>query len=240
MNNFTLTTSSRVGDIVAAKPLLASVFETIGIDYCCRGKSTLDQACRERQLDPKTVLTVLASLPAETASTIVDVGAMTLTALADHIETTHHAYLKNDLPILAQQAERVAVKHGYRDKRFLRVSHLVHALRDEMLLHMEKEEKILFPWVRDLEGDRSGEPVACASISHPIAQMEHEHADAGAMLEELRVITDGFTPPVDACNTHRALLAGLAFLEKDLHAHVHKENNVMFPRALALEQSAHA
>lgn len=234
LSNF--TASMRVGDIVAAKPLLAAVFETIGIDYCCRGKSTLTQACAEQGLDPKAVLILLNSLPAGEAAPTIDVGAMSLKELADHIQSTHHAYLKNDLPILVRQAERVAAKHGAHDERLRRVTDLVRELWDEMVHHMAKEESILFPWVRNLEREPNLAHESCASITYPIAQMEREHTAAGAALEELRVLTGGFTPPAGACNTHRALFAGLAFLEKDLHLHVHKENNVMFPRAIAMEQ----
>ena len=229
-----------VGNIVAAHPRLAGLFERVGIDYCCGGKRTLAQACAAKGLDPLTFAVLLeatAKLPA--GGPVVDANAMTLTALADHIEQTHHHYLKEELPALVEKAERVAHKHGWRDPRLAPVAETMRGLAEEMMHHMAKEEQILFPLVRELEqtGSVSGH---CGSIAHPIRQMELEHDGAGAAVARLRELTDGFAPDAEACNTHRAMLAGFARLETDLHAHVHKENNVLFPRALALEAHAAA
>ncbi|MSU22450.1 MAG: iron-sulfur cluster repair di-iron protein [Opitutus sp.] len=229
-----------VGNIVAAQPDLARLFERVGIDYCCGGKRTLAQACAGKGLDPAAFAVLLAAaakLPA--AGPTVDARAMSLTALADHIEQTHHCYLKEELPALAEKADRVAGKHGGRDPRLLVVAETIRALAGEMFHHMAKEEQILFPLVRELE--RAGTVAShCGSIANPIRQMELEHDGAGAAVARLRELTDGFVPDAAACNTHRAMLAGFARLESDLHAHVHKENNVLFPRALALEAHAAA
>jgi regulator of cell morphogenesis and NO signaling len=233
MTTTSFSPETAVGAIVAANPLLSRVFERVGIDFCCGGKQTLAAACAARGLDATTFVAVLEAVPVGIAENAVDAAAMSLTDLADHIERTHHAYVKEELPFLAEQAERVAAKHGGRDPALSEVAALVRELAAEMLHHMAKEENVLFPLVRDLEeGHR---PSHCGSIAHPIARMEHEHADAGQVLLRLRELTNGFVPTADACNTHRALLAGLERFESDLHLHVHKENNVLFPRALALE-----
>lgn len=234
MSTSSITPASRVGDIVAAQPLLASVFQRVGIDYCCGGKITLAAACSARGLDATTFLAMLAAAPLQNSAGIVDAAAMSLTELADHIEATHHAYLKADLPILVEQADRVALRHGERDARLLLVAETVRTLAEEMFNHMTKEEHILFPLVRALEKDGL-RPAHCGSIANPIRQLESEHTDAGGAVARLRELTEGFVPHEGACNTHRALLAGLARLETDLHQHVHKENNVMFPRAITLE-----
>jgi regulator of cell morphogenesis and NO signaling len=231
--------SSTIGEIVAAQPLLARVFERIGIDYCCGGKRTLADACAARKLDPQTVAVMLEAatqLPAETS--VVDAANMSLTALADHIEQTHHLYLKEELPALVEKATRVAYKHGWRDPRLVNVAETMSRLAAEMFDHMGKEEQILFPIVRQLENGNASASGHCGSIANPIRVMEVEHDSAGQAVARLRELTDGFTPDGDACNTQRAMLAGFARLESDLHQHVHKENNVLFPRALALEQSA--
>jgi regulator of cell morphogenesis and NO signaling len=163
----------------------------------------------------------------------VAAASMTLCALADHIEATHHAYLKADLPRLVEMADRVAAKHGWRDARLPEVADAVRTLTGEMLAHMQKEEVVLFPLVRGIEaGTRAG--LRGHDLTGPIKQMEIEHETAGQVTAKLRELTDGFTPDTEACNTHRALLAGLAEFEADLHRHVHKENNILFPRALAL------
>ncbi len=231
------TAETTIGEIVAARPALARVFERLGIDYCCGGKQLLSQACTRHGLDLSTTLALLeaAGGAAQAGAPAVDAAGMTLTQLADHIEQTHHSYVKNELPRLEEMADRVARKHGGRDPRLAEVHATVCQLRDEMFSHMHKEEKILFPLVRALE---SGSPVDfhCGSIANPIRQMEAEHESAGEATARLRKLTDGFTPAIDACNTHRALLAGLAEFETDLHVHVHKENSILFPRALALAE----
>ena len=234
MKPSTFSPATTVGEIVAQRPVLAQVFERAGIDYCCGGKVTLAAACAKRGLDVSTFTAVLDAVPSLAAEPPVDAGAMSLAALANHIERTHHAYVKAEMPVLVEQAERVAAKHGGRDERLLRVAETVRALADEMLHHMAKEERVLFPLVRNLERHQQ-RPTHCNSIAHPIRQMEHEHEGAGGAVARLREWTDNFTPPADACNTHRALLGGLARFESDLHQHVHKENNILFPRALALE-----
>ena len=230
-----ITPETSIGAIVAARPALARLFEKLDIDYCCGGKQTLTAACTRRGLDLATTIALLdaagAALVAGPAE--VDAAAMSLAQLADHIETTHHAYLKVELPRLVEMADRVATKHGWRDARLGDVAAGVRSLAGEMLSHMQKEEIILFPLVRQIE---AGEAVThCGGdLANPIRQMEAEHEAAGGFTAQLRELTDGFTPDAEACNTHRALLAGLAEFESDLHRHVHKENNVLFPRALAL------
>ena len=224
-----------LGDLVVAHPALARVFERLGLDYCCGGKQTLAAACTRRGLDPATVAATLdgALAALDAAPAEIDPATLTLTALADHIEGTHHAYVRVELPRLVELAERVARKHTHRDPRLADVLHTTVMLADEMMSHMAKEELVLFPFVRQLEaGARDGD-FHCGSIANPIRQMEAEHEAAGGMLARLRELTNGFTPDAESCNSHRALLAGLAEFEADLHRHVHKENNLLFPRALA-------
>ena len=237
MTTTTILPVTKVGDIVAAQPLLARVFERVGIDYCCGGKKTLADACAARGLDAPTVAVLLeaAAQLADSGAPEIDATAMSLAALADHIEQTHHTYLKTELPELVEKAERVAAKHGWRDARLADVAATTRKLAEEMFHHMAKEERILFPLVRALEQGAGGASAHCGSIANPIRQMESEHDSAGGAVAQLREFTNGFAAKPDDCNTHRALLAGLAQLEADLHLHVHKENNVLFPRALALE-----
>jgi regulator of cell morphogenesis and NO signaling len=233
-----LTPETRIGDIVAAHPALARLFEELHIDYCCGGKQTLAAASTSRGLSVQTVIAMLgaatATLTAGPAE--VDAAAMSLTELADHIERTHHHYLKEELPRLVEMADRVSRKHGWRDSRLGEIAATVQGLVHEMFSHMEKEERILFPLVRQMD---SGLPGGFqGSLADPIRQMEAEHDDAGNAIARLRELTDGFRPDTEACNTHRALLAGLAELEADLHRHVHKENNILFPRALGRANTA--
>ncbi|MCX6954550.1 MAG: iron-sulfur cluster repair di-iron protein [Verrucomicrobia bacterium] len=231
--------TTTVGSIVAAQPGLAGFFHRAGIDYCCGGKRTLAEACAAKGLDFTAFLTRLEVAAAEAdGAPEIDAAAMSLTTLADHIEQTHHRYLKEELITLVEMADRVAGKHGWRDERLVPIAETMRSLAEEMYSHMAKEEQILFPLVRELERAGSVAGSHCGSLANPIRQMESEHDGAGAAVARLRELTDAFTPDADACNTHRAMLAGFARLETDLHQHVHKENNVLFPRALALEARA--
>jgi len=191
-----------------------------------------------KDLDPASfvgLLNAMARLPA--GAPVVDANTMALTALADLIEQTHHRYLQTEPSALVEKADHVAAKHGWRDLRLLSVAETIRALAANMFLPMEKEQQILFLLVRELErsGVMSGHG---GSIANPIRQMEHEHDGAGAAAARLRELADGFTPDAAVCNTHRAMLAGFAALVADLHQPVHKENEVLFPWALALEAQA--
>lgn len=237
----TTTTSFKVTDtvgaIVAQRPALSRLFEQAGIDYCCGGKIPLADACRKKKLDPQQFLAALDAAATTADNRDEAVGALTLTALADHIESTHHAYLKTELPRLEAMTQKVAAVHGEHDPRLPRVREVFLGLAGEMSSHMMKEERILFPMIRQLESSAAAPAFHCGSLANPIGQMEREHDAAGAALVELRELTDGFTPPAWACNTFRAMLDALAHLEHDLHQHVHKENNILFPRAIAMESA---
>lgn len=227
----------KVGDIVVAAPGLARIFEQLGIDYCCGGQRPLAEAARERGLDPRTVATLLAAAASarDTAGPDPhDVATMPLTELTAHIEQTHHRHLRDELPRLVAMADQVVRKHSERDPRLTAVHATVHRLAREMTDHMDREEFVLFPLVRAIEQQAGSGPAAADFLIHPVRQMEAEHESAGLATVQLRELTDGFRPDDAACNTHRALLNGLAEFEADLHRHVHKENNVLFPRALAL------
>lgn len=234
----TILAESTVGELVREVPNRARVFEALQIDYCCGGKVPLTEACSKRNLDVSDVVTRLAEadgMPSD--DTLVDTNTMSLTELADHIESTHHAYLKEELPRLDMLTEKVARVHGDKDTRLLQVRAAFVALRDELIPHMMKEERILFPIVRQLESSTGRLEFHCGSVANPIRQMEHEHDQAGLALATLRTATDNYKVPDWACNTYRAMLDALQRLEANMHQHVHKENNVLFPRAIAMESS---
>lgn len=224
-----------IGEIVAAYPSLTRLFENLSIDYCCGGKQPLAEACAQRNLDLSTTLALLESAAStlDAMPTEVDAAAMTLTQLVDHIEQTHHTYVRTELSRLVEMAEKVSSKHGERDPHLVEMGTIVHYLADELIDHMEKEEAVLFPLVRRLEAGTAHE-ADLQMLNGPIQQMEAEHQNAGEALARLRELTDGFSPNEESCNTHRALLTGLSEFEADLHRHVHKENNILFPRTLEL------
>lgn len=233
----TIDIQSTVGQLVRQVPNRARVFETHKIDYCCGGKIPLVDACQRKGIDPETIVQELGELESESDASPVDADAMSLTELADHIEQTHHAYLREELPRLDFMTEKVSRVHGDKEPRLRQVREAFVALKAELEPHMMKEEGILFPIVRELESSPAKPDHHCGSVANPIGQMEHEHEQAGEALALLREATDDFTPPDWACNTYRAMIDGLSKLESDMHQHVHKENNVLFPKAIALEES---
>jgi regulator of cell morphogenesis and NO signaling len=232
----TLDPEQTVGEFVRQKPTRARVFESLKIDYCCGGKVSLVRACEKRGVDVSEVLQAISTSDEKAdLGALVDVDSMELTELANHIEATHHAYLREELPRLDAMTEKVARVHGDKDERLFQMRQAFIALKAELEPHMMKEERILFPIVRQLEASPERQEFHCGSVANPIRQMEHEHDQAGDALAILHESTDGYTPPDWACNTYRAMLDSLARLEADMHQHIHKENNVLFPKTIQLE-----
>jgi regulator of cell morphogenesis and NO signaling len=225
-----------VGQLVTERPGRARVFEAFGIDYCCGGKKPLAEAIREKRLDPQTVLRVLETFDEQAPATERDWSKASLTALADHIEQTHHAYLKNELPRLEYLVNKVANRHGSHTPQLVELARVFAAFKLELESHMQKEEVVLFPICRRMDHPVSPQQFHGGSVENPIAVMVREHEDAGDALKRMRELTNDYTPPLDACNTYRALFESLRELEQDMHRHVHKENSILFPKALELEQ----
>ena len=230
-----LSLTHTVGEWVTARPSRSRVFERFGIDYCCGGKRSLESACAAEGIDPERMLAELGASDAAAPESDTDWTAEPIGALVDHILEAHHARLRHELPRLGAMAQKVAKVHGEHHPEMVEVAGVLETLDGELMQHMFKEERILFPAIRALETG-SGERFP-GSIEGPMGVMEHEHDVAGQLLERMSVLTSTYTPPEDACNTFRALLSGLRELEVDLHEHIHEENNVLFPRALALEQA---
>jgi regulator of cell morphogenesis and NO signaling len=233
--------SPTVGDIVAADFRAAEVFELFGIDFCCGGRRSFDDACRSAGADPDAVRKVLHATsrpPAERD----EVTSWPLDRLIDHIETTHHAYVRRALPSIARHLGKVLEAHGDRHPELVRIGQAFAEMSDELQRHMLKEERVLFPYVRELaERQRA----ACGrvmnpfgTVENPIRMMEREHREAAGALQLIRKLTGGYAVPNDGCTTYAVCMAELAQFERDLHLHVHLENNVLFPRAVALEHSA--
>jgi len=233
----TIEVDKTIGQLVTERPSRSRVFEKLGIDYCCGGKKTIAEVCEKKQMDPAMLLEVLDAEAAATPEGGPNVAEMSLSDLADHIEATHHAYLRAESPRLTKMAQRVAKVHGEMDDRLQALSETFDAFVAEVDSHMAKEEDVLFPAIRLIDGAERMPSLPFGRVANPIHCMEAEHDEAGAALERMRTLTDGFTPPDWACNTYRALLDGLHELELDMHQHVHKENNVLFPRAMEREEA---
>jgi len=225
-----------IGEMVAQNPARARLFEKLGIDYCCGGKQSLEDACRARGLDAASVAQVLEALDETDGAGQENWSRRSLKDLIDNILSTHHAYLKRELPRLAEIVNKVATVHGGNHAELKDVRYTFSLLKAELDEHMMKEENILFPTIIAMETGGQG-PLHWGGIDRPIAVMEHEHDNAGRALATLRQLTADRRVPDDACNTYRVMLSSLAELESDLHEHISKENNILFPRAMDLARS---
>jgi regulator of cell morphogenesis and NO signaling len=229
-------TEKTVGQLVTEQPARSRVFEELGIDYCCGGKKPLAEACRRKDLDPEEVAEKLRKADEEGGAEHIDAASMDLTELCGHIEETHHAYMRRELQRLDDITAKVEKVHADKEPRLHELRKVFLGLKEEITSHLMKEEKILFPYVRQLEASESQPQFHCGSVQNPIRQMEVEHDNAGEALQRMRELTDDFTPPDWACNTFRALCDGLHDMERDLHQHIHEENNILFPRAMEMEE----
>lgn len=229
---------STLAEIVTERPALAVHLERLGLDYCCHGERTLADAVAAGGLALDDVVATLERAGrGETRADWADLGPV---ALVDHIESTHHAYLHEELPRLVALATKVAAVHGTRHPELAAVHRLTIAVRDDLEPHLRKEEMVLFPAIRRLFAGEAQEGRMCGgSLATPISVMLAEHDRAGELLAELRAATDGYRTPADACGSYHALYEGLDTLEADTHLHVHKENHLLFPAVLAAESGTH-
>ncbi|MFV1986151.1 MAG: iron-sulfur cluster repair di-iron protein [Gemmatimonadota bacterium] len=226
-----ISTTDTVKDIVVAHPLATRVFQRHSIDFCCRGGIALSEACDKKGLDADRIAKEVEAEIAGTGDDAARWEERPLDELIDHILTTYHEALRSELPRLQQMARKVLAVHGDKMPEVLPELHRVFSdLQTELESHMAKEEEILFPMIRAGHGENAGAPITV---------MEHEHASAGAALERLRELTNDYQPPADACATWTGLWAGLADLEKELHLHIHLENNILFPRAMEEHAPVH-
>lgn len=235
-----ITPDTRVAEIATQNPATIRIFQRFGIDFCCGGKRPLSEVCAEKQMTFGELRSALESAGAPRATDFPRPDT-TLTGLVRFIVDRYHADLRQELPRLGQMAAKVLDVHGAKHPDILpALAATFRGLREELEMHMMKEERVLFPYIEKIESlAADGAALAASpfgSIQAPIGMMEHEHDDAAQALARLRRLTDSYTPPADACNTFRGLYCGLAELEKALHEHIHLENNVLFPRAARLEE----
>ncbi len=234
--------SQTVREIAIQNPATVRVFESLGIDYCCGGKRPLEEACLRANLSLERVLTLLASAN-NTESEPADRSwaAASIDELATHVVDTHHQYIRSEAPRLIALARKVAEKHGANHPELTSIEELFSAMADELSAHLMKEERILFPVLRQIEAaiiTGGPGPAACfETVQAPIARMLADHDDAAELLTQIRKLSCDFQPPADACPSFRGLYHGLEEFERDLHRHVHLENSILFPRAIELEAS---
>ncbi len=216
-----------IGQIAAKDIKKVEVFKKFGIDFCCGGKKTLSEVCEEKGLDIKEVENELKSAEGARLELNKNYNDFPVGFLCDYIVNVHHSYVKKTLPMLMELMDKVAAKHGSANPQLLRIQNLMKAVNSELLIHMQKEELILFPYIKQ-------EPIS--DVREPILMMEMEHESVGALFDEITLFTNDFIPPANACNSYQLLYHTLKEFNDDLHLHIHLENNILFPKALAKRQ----
>ncbi len=230
-----------LGEIAAKDLRKAEVFKKYGLDFCCGGKKSLQEACKEKGLD---VLKVQEELdkPAAIASGVPqhDFNAWNLTFLTDYIVNVHHAYVRQNIPMLADLSQKVADHHGKTNPELEGIRDKVDEMLSELKVHLKKEENILFPYIKELEASKTNggtAPGGFGSVQQPISVMENDHDIVGDLADEIRILSGNYTLPANACESYALLYKKLAEFEDDLHMHIHLENNILFPKAIELEKA---
>jgi len=228
-----------VGEMVTIDHRAAAVFEKYSIDFCCNGGKMFDVACGERGVDPGTILQELQELDKAGDLKNFRPDEWGLDVLSDFIVNNHHRYVRRTLPVILTHVDKVLSVHGKNHPELAGIADRVHAVGEELTRHMQKEEMVLFPYIKALVAAEDGHTPANAppfgTIRNPITMMEAEHRSAGDAFSFIRSVSSDFAIPADACTTFKVTYVELAEFERDLHQHIHLENNILFPKAIALE-----
>jgi regulator of cell morphogenesis and NO signaling len=234
-----INSAMTVRDVVVQVPEATRLFETLKIDYCCGGDQPLTQACRSAGVEIDNVISMLTDLRESDANAQADFQKLSPKDLITHILDTHHTFTKSEIERLGALIEKVCGAHGLNHPELLTVRDLFQQLADDLKPHMFKEEQVLFPYIGRLEhATTQNQPPPFApfgTINNPIRMMMMEHDTAGTILRELRTVTSDYQVPADGCISYQTLYQALENFEKDLHQHIHLENNILFPKAIELE-----
>lgn len=241
--NWEISENTTLAEIVTKYPRTRKFLEEIGVDYCCGGKHSLKDACNKPGLSWQDIIRKLKEIieqPVSEKSSSKNWTEVSLTELAQHIVDIHHAYLKENMPRLKSLSDRVYIAHKQQHGEIIQeLQRIIETIKIDLEMHLAKEEQILFPLIKEMEafGNNQGPrpTVHCGSVENPIHQMMMEHEDVGGLLAQMREVASEYQLPEDACESFKALYDGLKELEKDLHEHIHLENNILFPKAIKLE-----
>ena len=227
-----------LAEIVTDDIRTAIVFEEFGLDFCCKGKRSLSEACSDKNVDVLQIVNELTNL-SHNGNGKENPDDWQLDFLVDYIVNNHHQYVRRMIPVISLHSDKVASVHGKNHPETLQIADLFLAVRDELEGHMMKEERILFPQIKQMVLNQKENsqfyPPPFGTIQNPIRMMEYEHTSAGDALSKIRELSNNYTHPDDACNTFKALYSELKEFEEDLHKHIHLENNILFPKSIELE-----
>jgi regulator of cell morphogenesis and NO signaling len=230
---------TKVKDIALANPEARKILEDAGVDYCCGGGKSLHEACLHSDVPTEEILRRLRENTKQAIPDQENWLSATLCNLTHHIREKHHRYVREAIPRVQSLLEKVMAKHGQNHPEIAEIQRRFSEVGREMIMHMQKEEQILFPYIDAMEhsvnAHGSLEPPFFQTVVNPIQAMMKEHDSAGELLRQIRKESSEYTAPADACTTYKALYQELREFESDLHQHIHLENNILFPRAVEME-----
>jgi regulator of cell morphogenesis and NO signaling len=233
-------TQKQIGQYVADDFRTAAVFSKYGIDFCCKGQRTIEEVCDKNNIGTNELLDSLNAVLETSTNQSIDYKSWPLDLLAEYIEKKHHRYVEEKTPVLIQFLNKLCKVHGERHYELLEITALFIASSKELAAHMKKEELILFPFIKKMVKAKLEQGAVQApqfgTVENPIAMMMEEHENEGQRFRKIAELTNNYNPPADACNTYKVTFAMLDEFEKDLHLHIHLENNILFPEAIKLEQ----
>ncbi len=231
-----------IGELVAQNYKTASVFKKFKIDFCCNGNRTISEACERKKLDPSQLINELRNTIINVEQNI-DFNSWELDLLADYIEKTHHRYVMTKIEEIKPYLNKVTRVHGEHNPELKEIEILFNQSAQELSQHLQKEEMILFPFIRNMVNSKMEEKPLFfphfGTVENPIAMMKHEHQNEGERFEKIAELSNNYTPPSHACNTYRVTFALLKEFEDNLHQHIHLENNILFPKAIKMEKEFH-
>jgi len=229
-----------IGELVANDYRTASVFKKYGIDFCCQGNRTINDACEAKKIDEKSVVGDLNNLIRSKSEGAIDFQSWPIDLLADYIEKKHHRYVEEKSIEIKPYLDKICRVHGERHPELLEIKDHFYATAGELAMHMKKEELMMFPYIRKMvkakQENTKAELPSFGSIKNLIETMMEEHTTEGDRFRKIEELSNNYTTPEDGCNTYRVTFALLDEFEQDLHLHIHLENNILFPKAIELEK----
>lgn len=235
-----ITTNTLVGEIVKINYKTAAIFQENKIDFCCGGNKTVSEACNKAGVDSKEFISQLRTALQDSDPDAEYIDSLDLSTLSEYIVNRHHAYVRKNIPVLKQYIEKIADVHGSAHPELYKVKEEFDKTSGELIMHMQKEELLLFPYIKKMEKHKKENTELAAphfgTVSDQIQKMIDEHEDEGERFSVISELTDNYTVPSDGCTTYEITFRQLADFEKDLYRHIHLENNILFPKALILEK----
>jgi len=235
-----ISPDTSVGEVVKLNFKTASVFQENKIDFCCGGDKTISEACKNEGLEPDQLIAQLEAIAEQNDADTQYINGLSLDELSNYIIERHHNYVRESIPPLKKNLEKICQVHGEHHPELVKINRLFTDSSGNLIMHMQKEELMLFPFIRRLElSSKNGAPLPHSPfgpVSNPISMMITEHQQEGDRFDQISTLTENYNVPEDACMTYELTLKQLHDFENDLHRHIHLENNILFPKAIELEK----